>query len=213
MTSQSAMTSAMMADHAPPLVLASGSAVRAQVLRQAGLVFEISVAAVDESEIKASLQAEGLPVERVAEALAEAKAQRVAARHPQTFVLGADQMLDLGGDWLDKPRDLDEARDHLRKMRGRSHRLVSCTVLVKDGTRIWHQTAEATLTMRRFSDDFLERYIVAAGPAILNSVGAYQLEGLGAQLFERIEGDFFTILGLPLLPVLGILRQHGIVAG
>jgi septum formation protein len=203
---------ALMTDHALPLILASGSIVRAQLLRQAGIAFEVSVAAIDESEIKASLRAEGLAVERVAEALAEAKAHRVAARFHEAFVLGADQMLDLDGDWLDKPRDLDEARTHLRKMSGRTHRLVSGTVLFKNGTRIWHQTTEARLTMRALSDAFIERYLASAGTAILGSVGAYQLEGLGAQLFDRIDGDFFSILGLPLLPVLAMLRQHGLVA-
>jgi len=197
---------------ATSLVLASGSASRASVLRQAGIPVEISVAAVDEAEIKASLRGEGFSVERVAEALAEAKAQRVATRFSGSFVIGADQMLDIDGEWLDKPRDLAEAERHLRLLRGRRHRLICSAVLVKDGTRLWHHTAQAALTMRAFSDDFLAQYLAAAGPQLLGTVGAYQLEGLGAQLFERIDGDFFTILGLPLLPLLAILRQHRVIA-
>ena len=196
------------------LVLASGSAIRAQLLRQAGLAFSIKTAPVDEAEIKHSLKAEKVPVERVAEALAEAKASRVAARlaGPQTAVIGADQMLDVDGVWLDKPRDIDEARQHLCLLRGRSHRLISSVVLVLDGRRIWHHTAEAYLRMRPFSDTFLDQYMKDAAPVLLDSVGCYQLEGTGVQLFDRIDGDFFTILGLPLLPLLGQLRQLGLLA-
>ncbi len=192
------------------LILASGSIVRAQLLRQAGLDFQVETAAIDEHEIKLSLQAEHVPVERVAETLAETKANRVAARHANTaLVIGADQMLDIEGTWLDKPRDADEARIHLKQLRGRSHRLISSVVLIKGGTRIWHQTAEAYLRMRPFSDAFLDHYLATTAPDILGSVGCYQLEGVGVQLFDRIDGDFFTILGLPLLPLLGQLRQLG----
>jgi septum formation protein len=199
------------------LVLASGSAIRAQLLRQAGLDFSVTTAPVDEAEIKLSLKAEGLAVERVAEALAEAKASRVAARLAptdinNTVVIGADQMLDIEGTWLDKPRDLADARTHLQQLRGRSHRLVSSVVLVLGSNRIWHHTAEAYLRMRPFSDTFLDHYLAIAAPAILGAVGCYQLEGTGVQLFDRIDGDFFTILGLPLLPLLGQLRQLGLLA-
>ncbi|MDY0881983.1 Maf family protein [Dongia soli] len=194
------------------LVLASGSAVRARMLEQAGVAIEVSVAAIDESTIKDSLRAEGIAVERVAEALAETKARRVASRFPGRFVLGADQMLEIEGSWLDKPADIVEARRHLQQLRGRSHRLISSVVLIKDETRIWHHSADAHLRMRNFSDAFLEAYLRENSPQILTSVGAYQLEGLGAQLFDRIDGDFFTILGLPLLPVLAQLRQHSLIA-
>ncbi|MET1026899.1 MAG: Maf family protein [Dongiaceae bacterium] len=197
---------------ATPLILASGSASRASVLRQAGIPVEINAAAIDETEIKLSLRGEGVSVERVAEALAEAKAQYVARRFPGGYVIGADQMLEIDGDWLDKPRDLAEAERHLRLLRGRRHRLICSAVLVKDGTRLWHHTAQASLTMRPFSDDFLAQYLAITGPQLLGTVGCYQLEGLGAQLFERIDGDFFTILGLPLLPLLAILRQHQVIA-
>lgn len=194
------------------LVLASGSAIRARMLEQAGVAIEVSVAAIDESAIKDSLRAEGVAVERVAEALAETKARRVAARFPGRFVLGADQMLEIEGSWLDKPGDITEARRHLQQLRGRSHRLISSVVLIRDATRIWHHSADAYLRMRDFSDAFLDAYLSENSPQILTSVGAYQLEGQGAQLFERIDGDFFTILGLPLLPVLAQLRQHGLLA-
>ena len=196
------------------LILASASSIRAQLLRQAGVVFSVETAPVDEAEIKQSLKAEQVPVDRAAEVLAEAKATRVAAKQadPQTAVIGADQMLEVDGIWLDKPRDMAEARQHLHLLRGKSHRLVSSVVLVLDGNRIWYHTAEAHLRMRPFSDTFLDQYMKDAAPVLLDSVGCYQLEGTGVQLFDRIDGDFFTILGLPLLPLLGQLRQLGLLA-
>lgn len=195
----------------PALVLASGSATRAGMLRAAGVAIDIAAAAIDESELLQSFRREGAAPDRVAEALAELKAQKVSARHPGRLVLGADQMLDCGGTWLERPADLAEARRHLLLLRGRRHRLVSSAVLVRDGVRLWHHTAAADLEMRAFSDAFLDAYLAAAGAAVLGAVGAYQLEGLGAQLFRRIDGDFFTVLGLPLLPVLDILREQGML--
>lgn len=195
----------------PPLILASGSQARARMLREAGVEIEIVVAHIDETELMQSFRQAGMPPARVAETLAELKAQRVSTKHPGRLVLGADQMLDCAGTWLEKPRDLAEARRHLMALRGRSHRLISSAVLVRDGSRLWHYTAVADLTMRAFTDDFLDAYLRNAGAAVLGSVGAYQLEGLGAQLFARIEGDFFTILGLPLLAVLDILREQGML--
>ncbi len=192
------------------LVLASGSVIRAQLLRQVGLDFQVATAAIDESEIKLSLRADQIPIERVAEALAEAKASRVGARYDDTaLVIGADQMLDIDGTWLDKPAGIDEARQHLSQLRGRSHRLISSVVLIKGGTRIWHHTAQAYLRMRPFSDTFLEQYLATTAAEILNAVGCYQLEGKGMQLFDRIDGDYHAILGLPLLPLLQQLRQLG----
>jgi septum formation protein len=195
----------------PPLILASGSQARARMLSEAGVEIEVAVAHIDESELMQSFRQEGMPPARVAETLAELKAQRVSTKHPGRLVLGADQMLDCAGTWLEKPRDLTEARRHLLALRGKSHRLISSAVLVRDGSRLWHHTAGADLTMRDFSDNFLDAYLRNAGEAVLGSVGAYQLEGLGAQLFARIEGDFFTILGLPLLAVLDILREQGML--
>jgi septum formation protein len=197
-----------------PLILASGSATRARMLRDAGIAIEIVRPAVDEEEVKASHRAAGTAVEDVALALAELKAASVARRlaaQSGAYVLGSDQMLDCDGVWFDKPADRAAARAQLLALRGKTHRLVSAAVLLKDGQRIWHHVDEARLTLRDFSDAFLEGYLARAGADVLGSVGAYQLEGLGAQLFARVRGDFFTILGLPLLPVLAILREHGMV--
>jgi septum formation protein len=196
---------------ADPLILASGSKTRARMLRSAGVPIEIAVPNIDEPELMASLNASGASAAHVAEVLAEMKAQRIAPRFPGRFVLGCDQMLESEGLWLGKPTDRSHARQELRMLRGRSHSLITCAVLVRDDERIWHHVDRAELRMRDFSDAFLEQYLAEAGEDILRSVGAYQLEGLGAQLFERVSGDFFTILGLPLLPVLAILREHGIV--
>jgi len=196
---------------ADPLILASGSKTRARMLRGAGVAIEIVVPAIDEPELMASLNASGATTSRVAEVLAEMKAQRVAPRFPGRFVLGCDQMLECDGLWLDKPADRDHARDQLRMLRGKSHSLVTSAVLMRDEERLWHVTERAEMRMRDFSDQFLEHYLELAGEDILRSVGAYQLEGIGAQLFQRVSGDFFTVLGLPLLPVLAILREHGIV--
>jgi septum formation protein len=195
-----------------PLILASGSATRAKMLRDAGVAIEVAVPAIDEAEVKASLQSEGASAARAAELLAEMKARRIAARFPGRFVLGCDQMLECDGSWLDKPETPGRAREQLKSLRGRSHSLVTSAVLVRGDARLWHVTDRAELVMRDVSDAFLERYLDAAGEQSLQSVGAYQLEGIGAQLFARVSGEFFTILGLPLLPVLGILREHGLVA-
>ncbi|PWC74631.1 nucleoside triphosphate pyrophosphatase [Azospirillum sp. TSH64] len=195
---------------APKLVLASGSRTRAAMLEQAGVPAILDEPLVDEDEVKAAGRAEGVPADAVAEALAELKAQRIARRHPGALVVGADQMLECEGRWFDKPADRAAARAQLLDLRGKTHRLVSCAVVVRDGERMWHKTDSARLTMRNFSEAFLDDYLDRVGDDVLHSVGAYQLEGLGAQLFHRVEGDFFTILGLPLLPLLGFLRVHGV---
>jgi septum formation protein len=196
----------------PGLILASASAVRARLLTDAGLRIAQEAAAVDEAEVKTALKAEGASAAVVAETLAELKALKVSRRRPGALVVGCDQMLDCDGRWFDKPGSLDAARTQLLALAGRRHRLLCGVVVVRDGVRIWHHNAVATLTMRGFSEAFLDAYLAAAGDAALASVGAYQLEGLGAQLFARIEGDYFTILGLPLLPLLDFLRQHGVAA-
>ncbi len=195
----------------PPLVLASASTSRAALMRQAGLAAVSEPARVDESEVKASLAHEGAAAAAVAETLAELKAQKVSRRHPGALVIGADQLLDCEGAWFDKPADLAQAASHLRALSGRTHTLVSCACVVRDGTRLWHHVDRARLEVRPLSDRFIADYLAAVGPAALDSVGAYQLEGLGAQLFARVEGDYFTILGLPLLPLLDFLRNHGVV--
>jgi len=202
---------AMSAEGAPALWLASASPARADLLRAAGVAVTIEPARIDEDEVKAAMRAEQAPAEAVAEALAETKAMRVSRRHLGALVVGADQMLVLGERWFDKPRDADEARGHLQALRGRQHTLVSAVCVVRDGQRLWHHLAYARLWMRPFSDGFLDAYLRQAGDDMLQSVGAYRLEGVGVQLFERIEGDFSTILGLPLLPLLDFLREHGVV--
>lgn len=195
---------------APLLVLASGSRTRAAMLEQAGVNAILDKPLVDEDEVKAAGRAEGVPADAVAETLAELKAQRITRRHPGALVVGADQMLECEGRWFDKPADRAAARAQLLDLRGKTHRLVSCAVVVRDGERMWHKVDSARLTMRNFTEDFLDDYLDRVGDDVLHSVGAYQLEGLGAQLFQRVEGDFFTILGLPLLPLLGFLRVHGV---
>jgi septum formation protein len=193
------------------IVLASGSATRRAMLEAAGVALVVSAAAVDEAEVKASMQAEGASPGDVAEVLAGMKARRISLRHPGALVIGADQMLDCDGVWYDKPADRDAARAQLLALRGRTHTLTSTALAMRDGERLWHSTDQARLTMRSFSHLFLETYLDAVGPAVQSSVGAYQLEGWGAQLFAKIEGDHFTILGLPLLPLLGFLRDQGVL--
>lgn len=193
------------------LYLASASPARAALLRRAGVIFTQEPAAVDEEEIKAGLRAEGAPERRAAETLAELKARKVSERHPQALVIGADQMLVCGDTWFDKPADADHARAHLQALRGREHLLVSAVCVAKGGERIWHHIDTAEMEMRPFSDAFIDQYLAAAGDTALASVGAYRLEGLGAQLFARVRGDHFTVLGLPLLPLLDFLREHDMV--
>lgn len=195
----------------PEVVLASASPVRAQILRQAGVSCGLDATAVDEEEIRRAMAAEGAPAGQAAETLAELKARRVSRRHLGALVIGADQILECAGVWFDKPVDVDRARAHLLALRGRTHELVSCVCVVQDKLRLWHHLGRAKLTMRPFTDEFLDDYLAAAGPSALDCVGAYRLEGLGAQLFSKIEGDYFTVLGLPLLPLLDFLRGHGVV--
>jgi septum formation protein len=200
----------------PRLILATASSARRAVLAGAGLAFTAEAAAVDEAAIKESAQAEGLSAEDAAMLLAEAKAQRIARRHPEALVIGADQMLVCPQDdgslrWFDKPADLDGARGHLLALRGRTHTLVSALVCWRHGGRVWQHIARPRLTMRDFGDEFLDAYLAAEGEAVLSSVGAYRLEGPGVQLFSRVEGEHSTILGLPLLPLLDFLRGHGLL--
>jgi len=194
------------------IVLASASQARRALLTAAGLDLVVDPAAVDEGALKASLAAEGAGPAAIAEALAELKASRVSSRHPGRLVIGADQILECDGRSFDKPANLAAARLQLSALRGRRHSLYSAALAMRDGHRLWHHVGRADLTMRAFSDSFLDSYLDRAGPAATASVGAYQLEGLGAQLFARIEGDYFIILGLPLLPLLEFLRAMGEIA-
>lgn len=193
------------------LILASGSRTRQKMLADAGVPFAVDVPRVDEDGVKAALRAEGAPPGDVAEALAELKATRVSPRHPGALVVGCDQMLACEGLWYDKPVDRAAAREQLLALRGRTHELISCVLVVRDGQRLWHHIDRAKLTIRPFSDTFLDEYLDRAGEAVTQSVGGYQLEGLGAQVFSRVQGDYFTILGMPLLPLLDFIRNHGVV--
>ncbi len=191
------------------LVLASGSRVRADMLRAAGLDIAVDPADVDEPKIEADCRAAGMNTPDVALALAAAKASVVAGRHSGALVIGADQMLDVDGASLRKPENLEGAAGTLERLAGRDHTLVSAVVLARGEQILWRHHAAAHLTMRPLDRTAIADYLDRAGAAVLTSVGAYQLEGLGAQLFERIEGDYFTILGLPLLALLGELRRRG----
>jgi septum formation protein len=192
--------------------LASGSAVRAQLLRAACVAFAVVPARVDEDAVKEALLAQNVPMRGIADALAELKAVRVSNSHPGTLVLGADQVLVFENELVSKSPNVSEARALLNKLRGRTHELVGAVVLAKDGAPVWRHVESATLTMRDFSDSFLEDYLAREGEAVLDSVGCYQLERRGAQLFANIAGDYFSILGLPLLPVLAALRDQSVVA-
>jgi septum formation protein len=194
-----------------PLILASRSAGRAEMLRRAGVRFDVATAGVDEAAVKAALLAEAAPPRDIADTLAELKAQRVAARMPERLVLGADQVLVCDGRLHDKPRDIADARAQLIALRGRRHELLSAAVVFEAGRPVWRHIGRAQLTMRAFSDAFLDAYLDAEGDDVLTTVGAYRLEGRGAQLFARVDGDLFTVIGLPLLPLLDFLRSRGIL--
>lgn len=195
----------------PRLILASASAARAALLAAAGLHFEAVAASVDEAAIKRSAQSEAMDAPETALLLAELKAERVARRHPDALVIGADQMLLCDGRWFDKPGDVNAARLQLRDLRGKPHVLVTSVLCWRHGRRIWHHLARPKLTMRAFSDEFLEIYLESEGEAVTTTVGGYRLEGLGMQLFDAIDGEHAAILGLPMLALLGFLRQHGVV--
>jgi septum formation protein len=191
------------------LILASGSRYRLALLGQAGVVAEAVAPLIDEAEVKAGARAGGMAAEDAAVLLASLKAERVARRHPDALVIGADQLLVCDGRWFDKPPDLEAARAQLRALRGRTHVLATAVVCQRGGQRLWQHVARPRMTMRDFSDAFLEQYVALEGEVLTTTVGAYRVEGPGVQLFDGIEGEHAAIIGLPLLPLLGFLRQHG----
>ena len=192
------------------VILASGSAIRRKLMTDARLDFEVIVKPVDEAAIKESMLSESARLRDIADALAEAKSMRVS-RIEDGLVIGADQIMVMDNQLFDKPKDLDEARERLKLMRGKTHYLMGAVVICENGTPVWRHMAKTKLTMREFSDSFLDDYLEREADLVTKSVGAYRFEGLGAQLFSNVEGDFFSILGLSLLPVIDYLRRRGAI--
>jgi septum formation protein len=195
------------------LILASGSAARRTLLEAAGLTFDVIPADIDEVAIRAAIfeTTAGAEGADIASVLASEKARVVSVEHPDALVVGADQVLALGGKIFAKPGSIAEAREHLVMLRGRTHDLISAVALARNGNVHWQTTATAGMGVRDFSDEFLGAYLERMGARVLSSVGCYELEGLGVQLFERIDGDYFTILGIPLLPLLARLREEEMI--
>jgi septum formation protein len=195
------------------LILASQSSARRAMLAAAGVSHDAMAAGVDEESAKLALRADGLNARSLADALAEMKAVKLSRKHPTDLVLGCDQVASAeDGTMLDKPESREEARAQLLGLRGTVHRLTSAAVICEGGAPVWRHIDVAKLAMRDFSEAFLDSYLDAEWPAIAGCVGGYRIEGLGAQLFARVDGSHFTILGLPLLPLLDYLRVRGVLA-
>lgn len=195
------------------IILASGSAIRAELLENAGVSHEVILPRVDEENLKAALIREEAKPRDIADALAEAKARKVSGKTPEALVLGCDQVLDFEGKLYSKPASLEEARAHLKELRGKRHHLYSAAVLYQDGAPVWRHVGQVRLYMRDFSDSYLEEYLERCWESIQYSVGGYKLEEEGVRLFGRIEGDYFTILGLPLIELLNHLTLSGKLEG
>lgn len=193
------------------LILASGSEIRQQLLRNAGLEFTVQPARVDEDMVRDALLAEGAPARDVADALAEMKARKVSDKHPGAMVMGCDQVLSLDKRLLSKPATPDEARAQLLQMRGKRHELLSAAVICEGGKPVWRHVGVVRLTMRHFSDGYIDGYIDRNWDSIRHSVGAYKLEEEGVRLFTQIDGDYFTVLGLPFLDLLSYLGLRGVI--
>ncbi|MGO7590672.1 Maf-like protein [Rhizobium leguminosarum] len=197
----------------PKLILASSSPFRRMLMENAGLAFEAHAARIDERAVEAPLERAGAKPDAVALVLARAKAEEVSSRFPDSLVIGSDQTMSLGDRVFHKPKDMADAASHLQALSGVAHRLNSAVAIVSDGVVLWEHLAHAELTMRPLTAEFITRHLARVGERALSSVGAYQLEGQGIQLFEKIEGDYFTILGLPMLPLLKELRELGAIDG
>ena len=193
------------------LILASGSDIRQQLLRNAGLEFRVEPARVDEEMMRDAMLAEGAPPRDIADALAEMKARKVSEKNPGTIVIGCDQVLSFEKQLLSKPTSPDDARAQLTQMRGKRHELLSAAVICEDGRPVWRHVGVVRLTMRRFSDAYLDGYIERNWDSIRHSVGAYKLEEEGVRLFTQIDGDYFTVLGLPFLDLLSYLGLRGVI--
>lgn len=196
---------------APPILLASSSQSRQRMLRSTGLEFTAQAARLDEDSIRRSMQTECASPRDIADTLADMKARKLSEKTPGSLVIGCDQTLDFKGDCLAKPETPVEARSQLATLRGQTHRLFSAVVIYQDARPQWRHIGEARLTMRDFSDAFLDDYLARNWDDIRHSVGGYLIEAEGIRLFSAVEGDHFTILGLPLLPLLGYLGQRGII--
>jgi len=196
-----------------PLILASSSEIRRQLLSNAGVDHDIVPARVDEEAVKSALLAEASPPRDVADALAELKARKISEKHPARLVLGCDQVLDHRGSLLSKPKTLEDARAQLKALRNDRHTLLSAAVICENGQPIWRHIGTVRLRMHDFSEDYLESYLDRNWDSIRHSVGGYKLEEEGVRLFSRIDGDYFTVLGLPLLELLSYLRLRGDIAG
>ena len=198
----------------PPLILASSSKVRARLLEAAGLAFSVEGPGINEHAMRQAISSTGsLSAQDVAEVLARAKAEAVSELAKDAFVIGADQVLALGNHIFTKPDTMNAARSQLLDLSGKTHTLHSAVALATKGETVWAHAESSTLTMRRFTPQFIGRYLAAAGESVLTSVGAYQIEGLSIRLFEKIDGDYFSILGIPLLPLLDALRREGAIEG
>ena len=193
------------------VILASASEIRAKILRSAGIDFVVMPAEVDELRARKKLADSGCSTEEAAIAIAETKAIDVSHAHEGAFVIGADQLLEHDGNWLSKPHHVGDAARQLRRLTGKNHDLVSAVVVACAGKRVWHGVERARMTMRALPETTLSVYLEGAKEGIGTSVGGYRLEGEGIQLFENIEGDWFTMMGLPLLPLLAFLRKWGII--
>jgi len=193
------------------IILASASGARGAMLRAAGVEFTVHPAHVDEESLKSALVNQAAPIRDIADALAQMKALQVSEKSPLATVIGADQVLECDGEIFSKPRDQAEAISQLIKLRGRRHSLYSGAVIARNGQAIWRHVGETRLTMRNFSDAFLEDYISRLGGDVLTTVGAYHLEDYGVRLFSRIEGDYFTVLGMPLVEILDFMAETGVL--